>query len=170
MMIVLRVLALLLLLVVTAFLLWVLFVNLTGRESSRWFGGRPGSLGVRDGKLAPPKATPNSVVSEGVDVNHPAYVAPISYSGDPSEAMARLGGVLQRMGGVTLIRVEPTYLYAECRTKTMRFVDDFEARIDPANHVIHIRSASRLGRSDLGVNRARVELVRTQFAAAEAGK
>ena len=53
MMVVLRVLALLLMLSVTAFLLWVLFVNLTGRESSRWFGGRPGSLGVRDGKLAP---------------------------------------------------------------------------------------------------------------------
>ena len=92
---------------------------------------------------------------EGLTVNHPAYVAPITYRGDPSVAMARLGGVLQRMGGVTLIRVEPTYLYAECRTKTMRFVDDFEARIDPANHVIHIRSASRLRRSDLGVNRAR---------------
>ncbi len=168
MMVVLRVVALLLLLVVTAFLLWVLFVNFTGRENSRWFGGRPGSLGVRDGKIAPPKATPKSVVSEGVDVNHPAYVAPISYSGDPSEAMARLGGVLQRMGGVTLIRVEPTYLYAECRTKTMRFVDDFEARLDPVTHVIHVRSASRLGRSDLGVNRSRVEQVRSDFAAAAA--
>lgn len=168
MMVVLRVVALLLLLVVTAFLLWVLFVNFTGRESSRWFGSRPSTLGVRDGKLAPPKRTPNSVVSEGIDPAHPAYVAPISYSGDPSEAMARLGAVLQRMGGVTLIRVEPTYLYAECRTKTMRFVDDFEARIDPVAHVIHVRSASRLGRSDLGVNRARVELVRREFVAAAA--
>ena len=168
MMVVLRVAALLLLGVVSAFMLWIMFVNLAGRENSRWFGGRPGTLGARDGKLAPPKSTPNSVVSEGIDPAHPAYVAPITYSGDSSVAMARLGGVLQRLGGVTLIRVEPTYLYAECRTKTMRFVDDFEARIDPVAHVIHVRSASRLGRSDLGVNRARVELVRREFVAAAA--
>ena len=69
--------------------------------------------------------------------------------------MARLGGVLQP-GRRDLIRVEPTYLYAECRTKTMRFVDDFRSAHRPVAHVIHVRSASRLRRSDLGVNRARV--------------
>ena len=103
MMVVLRVAALLLLGVVSAFMLWIMFVNLAGRENSRWFGGRPGTLGVRDGKLAPPKSTPNSVVSEGIDPAHPAYVAPITYSGDSSVAMARLGGVLQRLGLCTLL-------------------------------------------------------------------
>ena len=99
------------------------------------------------------------MVSEGIDPAHPAYVAPITYSGDSRVAMARLGGVLQRLGGVTLIQVEPTYLYAECRTKTMRFVDDFRSAHRPCRARHSRRSASRLGRSDLSVNRARVELV-----------
>jgi uncharacterized protein (DUF1499 family) len=160
-----RVLALLLLVVLIPFLAWLIFVNLTGREDSRWFGGRPSTLGIRDGKLSGPKQTPNSVVSEGVDPANPAYVAPIAFSGDAKAAMAKLGAVLQSLDRVTLIKVEEGYLYAECRTKTMRFVDDFEARVDAAAGVIHVRSASRLGRRDMGVNRARVEMIRRKFSA-----
>lgn len=164
MIVVLRVLALLLLVLVTGFLLWVLFVNLFGREKSIWFGGRPSTLGVHGGHLSPPKRTPNSVVSEGIAPTHPAYIAPIAYRGDGVAAMAKLGGVLQTMGGVTLIKVEDGYLHAECRTRTMRFVDDFEARLDTAAHVIHVRSASRLGKRDFDVNRSRVEMIRKKFA------
>lgn len=160
-----RVLALLLLIVLIPFLAWLIFVNLTGREDSRWFGGRPSTLGVRDGKLSGPKQTPNSVVSEGVETTNPAYVAPIPFSGDPKAALAKLGAVLQSLERVTIIRVDESYLYAECRSKTMRFVDDFEARVDAAAGVIHVRSASRLGRRDMGVNRARVEMIRRKFSA-----
>ena len=165
MMIVLRILALLLLVVLIPFLLWVTFVNLASREDSRWYGSRPSTLGVRDGKLSGPKRTPNSVLSEGVELTSPAYVAPIAFSGDPKAALARLGGVLQALDRVTIVKVEEDYLYAECRSKKMRFVDDFEARIDAAASVIHVRSASRLGRRDAGVNRARVEMIRRKFAA-----
>jgi uncharacterized protein (DUF1499 family) len=79
--------------------------------------------------------------------------------------MAKLGTVLQALDRVTVVRAEPGYLYAEFRSKTLGFVDDFEARLDPAASVIHVRSASRLGRRDMGVNRARVEMIRSKFAA-----
>lgn len=168
MIVVLRVVALLLLALLVVFALWVVIVNLFGREESMWYGGRPSTLGVHDGKLSPPKRTPNSVVSEGIDSTHPAYVAPIAYSGDGTAAMARLGGIVQTLGGVTLVTVAPGYLHAECRSKTMRFIDDFEARLDPAAKVIHVRSAARLGRRDFDVNRSRVETVRRRFSEAAA--
>ena len=165
MMVVVRVLALLLLAALIPFLTWVIIVNTAGREESRWYGSRPSTLGIRDGKLSGPKQTPNSVVSEGVDPASPAYVAPIVFTGDAKAALAKLGTVLQALDRVTIIKVEDGYLYAECRSKRMGFVDDFEARVDAVGGVIHVRSASRLGGSDMGVNRARVELIRAKFAA-----
>lgn len=165
-MLVIRVLALVLLFAVATFLLWVVVVNLTKREDSRWYGGRPSTLGVKDGKLSGPKQTPNSVVSEGIASTHPAYVAPIAFVGDPNAAFAKLVAVLQLLDRVTVITADDGYIYAECRTEKMRFVDDFEARVDAAAGVIHVRSASRLGRRDMGVNRARVETIRQKFSAA----
>lgn len=164
MMVLLRVFGLLLLAVLIVFGLWLAFVNLTGRENSMWFGGRPSTLGVTGGKLAGPRSTPNSVVSEGIDATHSAYVAPIAFTGDPRAALAKLGGVLQALDRVAIIKVEETYLYAEFRSKTLGYVDDFEARVDPAASVIHVRSASRLGYGDKGFNRARVETIRAKFA------
>ena len=165
MIVLLRVFGLLLLAVLIVFGLWLAFVNLTGRENSMWFGGRPSALGVKDGKLAGPRKTPNSVVSEGIESTHPAYVAAIEFTGDPRAALAKLGAVLQVLDRVTIIKVEETYLYGEFRSKTLGYIDDFEARVDPAASVIHVRSASRLGYGDKGFNRARVEMIRTKFAA-----
>ena len=165
MLVLLRVFAFLLLSVLIVFGLWLAFVNLTGRENSMWFGGRPTTLGVKEGRLAGPRKTPNSVVSEGIESTHPAYVAPIAFTGDPRAALAKLGAVLQALDRVTLIKVEETYLYAEFRSKTLGYVDDFEARVDSAASVIHVRSSSRLGYSDKGFNRSRVELSRAKFAA-----
>ena len=165
MLVLLRVFAFLLLSVLIVFGLWLAFVNLTGRENSMWFGGRPTTLGVKEGRLAGPRKTPNSVVSEGIESTHPAYVAPIAFTGDPRAALAKLGAVLQALDRVTLIKVEETYLYAEFRSKTLGYVDDFEARVDSAASVIHVRSSSRLGYSDKGFNRSRVELIRAKFAA-----
>ena len=165
MMVLVRIFGLLLLAGLILFGVWLAFVNFTGRENSMWFGGRPSTLGVKDGKLSAPRPTPNSVVSEGVESTDAAYVPPIAFTGDPRVALAKLGAVLQALDRVTLIKVDETYLYAEFRSKTLGYVDDFEARVDAATNVIHVRSASRLGRRDMGVNRARVEMLRTKFAA-----
>jgi uncharacterized protein (DUF1499 family) len=63
----------------------------------------------------------------------------------------------------SLITQTPEYLHYEVWSLIFRFVDDVEFRLDAANKRIHVRSASRAGRSDLGVNRARIEAIRAQF-------
>jgi uncharacterized protein (DUF1499 family) len=164
MLILLRILALILLGIIIPFLLWVTYVNYKKRESSMWYGARPSTLG-RDakGKLAGPKKTPNSVVSEGIDASHPAFIAPIPFVGDARAAMVKLLSVLQSMPGVTIITAEEAYVHAEFRTKTMRFTDDFEARIDASESMIQVRSASRIGKRDFNVNRNRVEAIRIAY-------
>lgn len=124
---------------------------------------RPDNLGVKDGKLAPPKRTPNSVSSlaDSADAEH--YIAPIPFKGNALEAMAAVRKAIESMNGGTVIRHEGNYLYAEFRTKLMRFVDDVEFLFDEKAGLIHVRSASRLGRRDFGVNRARVEAIRARI-------
>jgi uncharacterized protein (DUF1499 family) len=160
----LRIFGLIVLVLLVLFILWVVIVNFTRRESSMWFGGRPPTLGIHDGKLSgPKKRTPNSVVSEGIEPTHPAYIAPIAFTGDPRAAMAKFLTALQSMKNVTLVKAEETYVYAEFRTPKMRYVDDFEARLDASANVIHVRSASRLGKRDFNVNRNRAEALRKRF-------
>ena len=124
---------------------------------------RPGNLGVKDGRLAPPKRTPNSVSSQADAADSEHYIAPIPFKGDALAAMAALRKAVEGMNGATVIRHEGNYLYAEFRTKLMRFVDDVEFTFDEKSGLIHLRSASRLGRRDFGVNRARVESIRRRI-------
>ncbi len=124
-------------------------------------GKRPTNLGVRDGKLAACPASPNCVSSQGADEKH--SVAPIAIGGDPSAAMQRLKSVVEAMPRTQVIETKPDYLRAEFTTPLLGFVDDVEFYCD--GKVIHVRSASRLGYSDLGVNRKRVEEIRRTFAA-----
>lgn len=121
---------------------------------------RPQNLGVRQGSLARCKASPNCVSSQADPDDAEHYVAPIAFRGTPLEAMAAARKAVQAVPGATVIRCEENYLYAEFRTRWMRFVDDVEFTYDAAAGAIHVRSASRLGRRDFGVNRARVERLR----------
>ena len=166
-MLVIRVLALAFLFIIAVFLLWVVVVNLTQRENSMWYGGRPSTLGLKDGKLSGPKQTPNSVVSDSVATTHPAYIAPIAFTGDAKPAMTKLTAIVKAMEGATLVTIEDAYLCAEFKSKTMRYTDDFEARVDASANVIHVRSASRLGKRDFDVNRQRIETFRAKFAAVQ---
>ena len=124
---------------------------------------RPDNLGVKDGRLAPPKRTPNCVSSQADPGDAEHYIAPIAFTGDTAAAMAAVRKAVEGMTGSTIIRADGGYLYAEYRTKLMRFVDDVEFLHDPKAGVIHVRSASRLGRRDFGVNRARVEALRKRI-------
>lgn len=124
---------------------------------------RPDNLGVKDGRLAPPKSTPNCVSSQADPADAEHYIAPIPFKGGAVEAMAAARTAFESMQGATVIRHEGNYLYAEFRTKLMRFVDDVEFVFDEKAGVIHVRSASRLGRRDFGVNRARVEALRSRI-------
>ena len=124
---------------------------------------RPGNLGVKAGRLAPPKRTPNCVSSQADASDAEHYVAPIAFKGSALDAMAAVRKAVESMQGSTVIRDEGNYFYAEFRTKVMRFVDDVEFVFDGKAGLIHVRSASRLGRRDFGVNRARVEALRSRI-------
>jgi uncharacterized protein (DUF1499 family) len=122
----------------------------------------PENLGVTDGRLAPCPATPNCVCSQDEDAAH--HVEPIHYEfGDP---VPRLIAAVQGMSGARVVEATQTYVRAEFTSLLFRFVDDVEFLVDEEHHQIHVRSASRVGHSDLGVNRRRVEAVRRAFAAA----
>lgn len=119
---------------------------------------RAAAPGLEDGRLRACPASPNCVVSEGGDATH--SVAPIPFRGTPEEAMRDLVAAVSGLPRTRVVASRPDYLHAEFRSLVFRFVDDFEARIDAAAKVIQVRSASRSGYSDLGVNRRRVETIR----------
>ncbi len=134
-------------------------------------GHPPSDIGVREGRLKPPAMTPNSVSSQAdLYPDHPmkqaAQIAPLPLTGDMAAPLDPVRVVVGKMSGAEVIRSEPTYLYVQFTTRLMKYVDDVEFWFDPAAKVIHVRSASRIGRSDLGVNRKRVEAIRFHLAGA----
>ncbi|MBF2085990.1 DUF1499 domain-containing protein [Thermoleptolyngbya sp. C42_A2020_037] len=126
-------------------------------------GSRPTNLGVKDGKLAACPSSPNCVNSQAPASDAEHYIAPLSYSGTSAEAIARLKGIITAMPRTQIITESENYLYAEFTSALMGFVDDVEFYVDEAAGVVQVRSASRLGQSDLGVNRKRVEEIRAKL-------
>ena len=122
---------------------------------------RPENLGVVEGKLRGCPDSPNCVSTEAVDESH--HVPGIAFSGSVADAHNRLVRIMSQMPRTTLVTENENYLHFECRSRLFRFVDDLEFLIDPDTRVIQVRSASRVGYSDLGVNRARVNQVRDAF-------
>ena len=127
-------------------------------------GVRPSNLGARDGKLKPAPRAPNAVASQAdpaTDAAH--YIAPLACNRDPVATWARLARLVRALPGVEIVTQTDGYLHAECSSKMLGFVDDLECLLDRAADVIHVRSAARLGRRDFGVNRARIEELRTRL-------
>ena len=111
--------------------------------------------------LAPCPESPNCVSSQAGDRAH--YAEPLRYTGAAAQAWKRLEAALGRESRLTIVEDTGGYLHAEARTLVFRFVDDVEFQLDPDERVIHVRSASRVGYSDFGVNRRRVERIRKAF-------
>jgi uncharacterized protein (DUF1499 family) len=131
-------------------------------------GTPPTDLGVHDGKLKPPSNTPNSVSSQAsLYPDHPqrayADIAPLPLKGDAAATLDRVASIIEAMDGAKIVKREPGYLYAQFTTRLMKYVDDAEFWFDPDTGVIQVRSASRLGKSDLGVNRERIEFIRQKL-------
>jgi len=133
-------------------------------------GKRPENLGVKDEKLAACPSSPNCVSSQAATTDAEHSIAAFSYQSEPLAAIATLKSVIQSMPRTKLVTEDSNYLYAEFATALMGFVDDVEFYLDDANRVIHVRSASRLGQSDLGVNRKRIEEIRGAFSALDSAK
>ena len=113
---------------------------------------RPGNLGVKDGRLAPPRRTPNCVSSQADPSDREHYIAPIRGNIDAARA------AVESLPRTKVIRQDGGSLYAEFRSRLLGYVDDVEFYFDGA--MLQVRSASRLGRRDFGVNRDRVEALR----------
>ena len=128
---------------------------------SLFAGKRPNNLGVRDGKLAPCPSTPNCVCSQSEDAEH--KIEPLTYKSTPEVAFTQLKQAIASQPRTKIITESPNYLYAEFTSAIMKFVDDVEFYLDEDAKVIHVRSASRLGQSDLGVNRKRIETIRAKL-------
>ena len=115
-------------------------------------GKRPENLGVTDGKLTACPGTPNCVCSQS---DRPQEkIEPL-----PAVSLDKLRQVIEGLERTTIIEQSDNYLYAEFKSKLMGFVDDVEFFHD--GQAIQVRSASRLGKSDLGANRERVETIRS---------
>ena len=142
-------------------------------------GKAPDNLGLRDGKLKPPSNSPNSVSSQAdLWPDHPqaeyARIAPLALkvdglagdrlAGNGLATLARIQAIVEATPGATVVKTEPEYLYATFNTRLLKYTDDVEFWLDATKGVVQVRSASRLGRKDLGVNRARVEAIRAQLA------
>lgn len=147
-------LALVLVLIVPILLLALL--SLTSR--------RPSNLGLEGGKLQACPDSPNCVCSTGQSAAH--RIEPLAWKGDPQAGLERLVQILRQFPNAKCESIQDQrYLHVEFTSALFRFVDDVEFLADPDAGVIHVRSASRAGRSDLGVNRRRVEEIRRQFTA-----
>jgi uncharacterized protein (DUF1499 family) len=129
-------------------------------------GTAPAERGLRNGKLQPPSRTQNSVSSQAELWPKDEYaveyakIEPLTFTQDSTLAMNRLRDVLANWPGARIVENSPDYLYVQFETRWLRFVDDAEFLLDPATRVIHVRSASRIGRRDFGTNRSRIEAVR----------
>jgi uncharacterized protein (DUF1499 family) len=126
-------------------------------------GMRPVNLGIKDGKLAPCPSTPNCVSSQSSDREH--AVEPLSFMGTATEAHTGITKIILSMKRSRIITDTDRYIHAEFTSAVFRFVDDVEFQFDEGAKVIHVRSAARLGHSDLGVNRKRVEDIRARWKA-----
>lgn len=117
-----------------------------------------GSLSKNTIKLRDCPDSPNCVSSLARSESH--RVEPISYRGPAAVAFAALRKIIEDHRGTRVIEASDVYLHAEFQTRWLKFTDDFEAVLDEAASVIHVRSASRVGYWDLGTNRRRVETIR----------
>jgi len=122
---------------------------------------RPLNPGITDGKLSPCPDSPNCVSSQSSDKGH--FIEPVRYEGTEQKAMERLIDVIQGMKRCRIIKMEDHYIHAEFTSAVFRFMDDVEFYFDSGAKIIHMRSASRIGYSDFGVNRQRMEEVRLLF-------
>jgi uncharacterized protein (DUF1499 family) len=156
------------------FVIWIalaVVIALLAARLGAFAGKPPANIGVRDGKLKAPANTPNSVSSQAdlwPDAVQKEYarIEPIALQGDGKTTIAKIAAVIADLPGSQIVEQSDNYLYARFTTPLMRFVDDVEFWFDPAVGVVQVRSASRLGQKDFGVNRSRIENIRARLAAA----
>ena len=148
-----------------ALIMWIpLFFILTVLAGLRFIRpGVPPGIGVQDGRLADCPTSPNCVCSLSDSPSH--LIDPVKYPGGNVDVRAQLKTVFEKERGWIWVTETQDYWHLEFRTRWMAYVDDVEFLFDDQTGIIHVRSASRLGYSDMGANRARIEGLREKLAA-----
>jgi uncharacterized protein (DUF1499 family) len=131
-----------------------------GAQMGLLAGKRPLRLGVTDGQLQPVRTQLSNAVSSAATTDY-HRIAPLSGGTNAKASFERLRTVVAGMPEATIVVDQPEYIYAEFHSRIWHFVDDVEFLLDEPAGVIEVRSASRLGRKDFGVNRARIESIRS---------
>lgn len=121
--------------------------------------GTPSSTGAIEGDLKPCPSSPNCVSTSDINSHH---IAPFTLAVPPTEAIAAISAALKTLPRVDIAHQNSRYLRAEFTSAVFRFVDDVEFLVLD-NGTLSVRSASRLGYSDLGANRRRAEALRELF-------
>jgi uncharacterized protein (DUF1499 family) len=124
-------------------------------------GNSPANLGVSDSGLAPCPSSPNCVSSDAQDNDH--HVAPLQLAAPAAEAWQAARDQVAELPRTRIVSETPGYLHAECRSALLGFIDDLELNLRTSAGIIAVRSASRLGYSDFGVNRNRIEALRASL-------
>lgn len=132
-------------------------------------GTAPADLGVKDGKLKAPAKSPNSVSSQAdlwPESQQLAYarIPPLKLQGTGAQTLAKIKAVVEAMPRAQIVQSSNDYLYVTFTTTLLKFTDDAEFWFDPVNQVIQVRSASRLGEKDFGINAGRVASIRAALA------
>ncbi|EAT17046.1 DUF1499 domain-containing protein [Desulfuromonas acetoxidans] len=128
-------------------------------------GTPPDDLGIHNGQLRSCPSSPNCVNSQSPEADEKHAIAPLGYTDSQPQACNTLLSILKEWPRATLIEQRDDYIRCEFSSAVMGFVDDVEFYFSAPGR-IDVRSASRLGHSDLGVNRKRIEAIREKFAAA----
>ncbi len=115
-------------------------------------------LGVKNGKLTECPSSPNCVSTQTASESHKMQAIPFSKELDV--VMTQIKAVVNAMGSATLVKEQRHYLHFEFKTSLLKFIDDVEFFIDEKSKLIHFRSASRVGYSDLGANRSRMSEIK----------
>ncbi|MCB9161798.1 MAG: DUF1499 domain-containing protein [Caldilineaceae bacterium] len=120
-----------------------------------------GTFDPQSGRFAPCPDSPNCVSTQATDAEH--GIDPYTFTGDAAAAKSALLAVINAMPRTKIVAETDDYLHVEFRSRIFRFVDDVEFFIDDGDKTVQFRSASRLGYSDMGVNRKRMEEIRAKF-------
>lgn len=138
-------------------ILGIIFLVILGVLGGLFYGNRktPENLGIVNGELAALPSTPNAVSSQTRDQDR--RVSPLIFKKDLDLTKATLLEALRAYGGIEVITESDRYIHAVAKTKILRFKDDLEFYFDVALGTVHFRSASRVGHSDMGMNRKRYE-------------
>lgn len=121
----------------------------------------PRNIGVTDGRLAECPDRPNCVSSQTPGTEH--YIAPLEYDSEMSGAFISMVRVLETWPNTIMVKKSEDYIHVVFNSRIFKFKDDVQFFFPSNKGIIHIRSASRVGYSDLGVNRKRIEAIRSVF-------